>query len=88
MARAHWYDLGCTDGFQVVHQVKKGMVGTAGLIVDEPAMANFAATDSTWVVGHTAYKLREVYQRLHARITMLLGRYAKPDQAMDDEAAL
>lgn len=85
--RAHWYDLGGTDGFQVVHQFKKGMVGTAGRIVDEPALANFAATDRAWVVGHTAYKLREVYQRLRARITMLLGRYAKPDQAMDDEAA-
>src|SRR5262249_30253953 len=29
--RADWYDLGGTDGFQGLHQFKKGMVGERGI---------------------------------------------------------
>lgn len=85
--RAQWYDLGGTDGFQGLHQFKKGMVGTAGRLVQVPALANFAATNRVWVIGHSAYKLRDIYQRIRAQFNMLLGRNAKPDQVKDSEAA-
>ena len=84
---AQWYDLGGTDGLQKLHQFKKGMVGTTGRLVQVPALANFAATNRAWVVGHSAYKLRDLYQHLSTRINLLLGRKAKPDQVMDSEAA-
>ncbi|MEQ1771616.1 MAG: GNAT family N-acetyltransferase, partial [Devosia sp.] len=34
--QARWYDLGGTDGFQGLHQFKKGMVGSRGVISPVP----------------------------------------------------
>src|SRR5690606_18070049 len=41
--RASWYDLGGSDGFQGLHQFKKGMVGSAGVIHASPPAGNYAA---------------------------------------------
>ena len=81
-----WYDLGGTDGFQGLHQFKKGMVGTAGRIVQVPALSNYAATTRAHLTGHGAYLLRDSLQRARMVVNKARGRYAKPDQVKDTEA--
>ena len=51
---AHWYDLGGTDGFQGLHQFKKGMVGDAGVITPVPPVANYAAYRLPSLLGDAA----------------------------------
>ena len=46
-----WYDLGGTDGFQGLHQFKKGMVGDAGVITPVPPVANYAAYRLPFLIG-------------------------------------
>ena len=45
------YDLGGTDGFQGLHQFKKGMVGDAGVITPVPPVANYAAYRLPFLIG-------------------------------------
>jgi len=83
--RADWYDLGGTDGFQGLHQFKKGMVGAAGHIVQVPAHANYAATTMASFTGHGAYLLRDGLQLVRGLFNMARGRYAKPDQVRETD---
>jgi hypothetical protein len=60
---ATWYDLGGTDGFQGLHQFKKGMVGDRGVIVPVPPVANYAGRALPMLIGSTAFAARDA---LHA----------------------
>ncbi len=84
-SKTDWYDLGGTDGFQGLHQFKKGMVGTAGRLVEVPAHVNYAATTKASFAGHGAYMLRDGFTRVRGLINMARGRYAKPDQVKTAE---
>jgi hypothetical protein len=79
--RANWYDLGGTDGFQGLHQFKKGMVGDAGLIRPVPPVANFASRPLAYLLGAGAFAGREAYNELRRRIEMVRPTRARPDQA-------
>ena len=65
---ARWYDLGGTDGFQGLHQFKKGMVGDTGLIVPVPPSANFATYRLPFMLGEAAFAARDALQRLQSRL--------------------
>lgn len=65
---ARWYDLGGTDGFQGLHQFKRGMVGETGLIVPVPPSANYATYRLPFVLGEAAFAARDVVQRLKSRL--------------------
>ena len=77
--RADWYDLGGTDGFLGLHQFKKGMVGSAGVIRPVPRVANYAARRATLWFGLGAFALRELQQRMIRAINRLRPDRAKPD---------
>ncbi len=79
--RASWYDLGGTDGFQGLHQFKKGMVGDAGLIRPVPPVANYASRPVAYALGAGAFAAREAYNEVRRRVEMLRPSRAKPDQA-------
>jgi len=57
--RATWYDLGGTDGFQGLHQFKKGMVGSAGVIEPVPPVANYASRPLALLLGTGAFAARD-----------------------------
>jgi hypothetical protein len=77
---ARWYDLGGTDGFQGLHQFKKGMVGDAGVISQVPPVANYAAYRLPLILGEGAFEARELLNRLLRRVEGLVGGKAKPNQ--------
>jgi len=77
---ARWYDLGGTDGFLGLHQFKKGMVGSAGIISDIPPVANFAAYRRPLLIGSAAFAAREVVNRLAWHFDVWRGRRVRPDQ--------
>ena len=58
--RAGWYDLGGTDGFQGLHQFKKGMVGDAGVIEPVPPVANYASNRLAFLLGTGAFAARDL----------------------------
>ena len=72
--RARWYDLGGTDGFQGLHQFKKGMVGDAGVIVPVPPVANYASNRLAFLLGTGAFAARDA---LH-QIRRVLGGWRNP----------
>lgn len=78
---ARWYDLGGTDGFQGLHQFKKGMVGEAGIIVPMPPAANYAAYRLPLVLGNGAFAARDIAGRVRRRFEALAAHKAQPDQA-------
>ncbi len=78
--RAKWYDLGGTDGFQGLHQFKKGMVGDAGVISPVPPVANYAAYRLPFLLGETAFAGREFLHAAQRFIDRLRSDRAKPDQ--------
>jgi hypothetical protein len=78
--RARWYDLGGTDGFMGLHQFKKGMVGSAGVVSDIPPVANFAAYRRPLLIGSAAFTAREWINRLVWQLDVWRGRRARPDQ--------
>jgi len=80
---AKWYDLGGTDGFQGLHQFKKGMVGEAGVIQPVPPVANYAAHWWPRFAGTGAFMGRDFAQRALQRIDWLRSAHAKPDQKRD-----
>lgn len=57
--QATWYDLGGTDGFQGLHQFKKGMVGEAGVIRPVPPVANYASRPLALLLGTGAFAMRD-----------------------------
>jgi hypothetical protein len=65
---AAWYDLGGTDGFQGLHQFKKGMVGERGIITKVPPTANFAAYRLPFLLGEAAFAARDAVQKFKARL--------------------
>lgn len=77
---AHWYDLGGTDGFQGLHQFKKGMVGEAGVISPVPPVANYAAYRLPFLLGEGAFAARELMHAAQRFIDRLRSDKAKPDQ--------
>lgn len=79
--QAHWYDLGGTDGFQGLHQFKKGMVGEAGVIAPVPPVANYAAYRLPFLLGRAAFAARELMHQAQRFIDRVRGDRARPDQA-------
>jgi hypothetical protein len=78
--RATWYDLGGTDGFQGLHQFKKGMVGDAGVISPVPQVANYAASPVALWLGLGAFAARDGLGMLKRTIDGLRADRAKPTQ--------
>ena len=64
-----WYDLGGTDGFQGLHQFKKGMVGEAGLINPVPPVANYASRRLALLLGTGAFAGRDALYALRRTIS-------------------
>ncbi len=79
--RARWYDLGGTDGFQGLHQFKKGMVGEAGVIQPVPPVANYASRPLAYWLGAGAFAARDGYYHLRRMVDGLRADRAKPDQS-------
>ena len=77
---ARWYDLGGTDGFQGLHQFKKGMVGERGVIAPVPPVANYAARLWPRLVGEAAFAGRELAHTLGRRLDRMRPDRANPDQ--------
>ncbi len=78
--RAGWYDLGGTDGFQGLHQFKKGMVGDAGVIQPVPPVANYAARPLVYLAGTGAFAVRDGIYQLRRWFDALRSAKARPDQ--------
>ena len=78
--RARWYDLGGTDGFQGLHQFKKGMVGERGVIAPVPPVANYAARPWPRLVGEFAFAGREFAHQLGRQLDRLRPDRANPNQ--------
>jgi hypothetical protein len=81
--RASWYDLGGTDGFQGLHQFKKGMVGDRGVIMPVPSVANYAAHLVPRLLGEGAFAARELVHTASRFVDRLRPDRAKPDQKRD-----
>ncbi len=78
--KARWYDLGGTDGFQGLHQFKKGMVGSGGHISAVPPVMNYASHLRARMLGNFAYWAREQIQNGRHWIEKLRSDMATPDQ--------
>ncbi|VAW20085.1 hypothetical protein MNBD_ALPHA12-1921 [hydrothermal vent metagenome] len=78
--RARWYDLGGTDGFQGLHQFKKGMVGKRGHISPVPPVMNYASHLRAQIFGSLAYWARERVQNLRHLVERARADMATPDQ--------
>lgn len=78
--RASWYDLGGTDGFQGLHQFKKGMVGEKGVIRPVPPVANFALHKPVYWAGAGAFWARDVFHHLRRNFDGWRNPKAKFDQ--------
>ena len=78
--RASWYDLGGSDGFQGLHQFKKGMVGSAGVIHASPPAGNYAAYPLPMLLGEAAFAGRAFLQKLQHLIDRLRADRANPDR--------
>jgi hypothetical protein len=83
---AGWYDLGGTDGFQGLHQFKKGMAGSAGMITPVPRVANYAAYRLPLLVGEGAFAARDLVHSVQRTINRLRADRANPDQRRKAEA--
>lgn len=82
---AEWYDLGGTDGFQGLHQFKKGMVGSAGVISPIPPVGNYAAHRLPFLLGEGAFAAREMLQSVQRLVDRLRADRATPDQRQSGE---
>jgi len=79
---AQWYDLGGTDGFQGLHQFKKGMVGTQGHIEPVPPVMNYASHFGAKLTGNLAFFARDRLQLVRAYIEKIRTDLATPDQKL------
>ncbi len=77
---AKWYDLGGTDGFQGLHQFKKGMVGSAGAIEPVPPVMNYALHLKVRVFATLAYWARDRLQHVRRWLEKVRSDLATPDQ--------
>lgn len=78
-SRTDFYDLGGTDGFLGLHQFKKGMVGSAGLITVVPHLAHHASHPWARIVGVAAYMMRDRLLDFRKWLNNLSSNNAKPD---------
>lgn len=78
--KATWYDLGGTDGFQGLHQFKKGMVGDEGVISPVPPVLNYASRFLPFLTGTLAFAARDLMGEIRHRIEKLRPDAARPDQ--------
>jgi hypothetical protein len=83
--KARWYDLGGTDGFQGLHQFKKGMVGAAGVIRPVPPVANYAAYRLPYLLGVGAFGARDLVHGAKRKFAGLINARAKPTLARPSE---
>ncbi len=83
---AEWYDLGGTDGYQGLHQFKKGMVGSAGIIEPVPPVANYAARPLAFIMGNGAFRLRDSYHAARRAFDAWRNPKARPDQRREGES--
>jgi lipid II:glycine glycyltransferase (peptidoglycan interpeptide bridge formation enzyme) len=77
---AKWYDLGGTDGFQGLHQFKKGMVGDRGVISPVPPVANYASKPLPFLLGTAAFNARDLLHKLERWMDSRRPDRAHPDQ--------
>jgi hypothetical protein len=84
---ANWYDLGGTDGFQGLHQFKKGMVGEAGVIRPVPPVANYASSRLAYLLGSGAFAARDAVNGLRRVLDGWRNPKSRPNQARTDGGA-
>jgi hypothetical protein len=86
---ATWYDLGGTDGFQGLHQFKKGMVGEAGVIRPVPPVANYASRPLALLLGTGAFAARDTLYAVRRAVDGWRNPKTKSTQTKhgSDEAA-
>lgn len=80
---ATWYDLGGTDGFQGLHQFKKGMVGEAGVIRPVPPVANYASKPLAYLSGAGAFAARDAMHKVRRAIAGWRNPKTLPTQRRD-----
>jgi hypothetical protein len=80
---ARWYDLGGTDGFQGLHQFKKGMVGERGVVAPVPPVANYAARLWPRLIGEAAFSGRELAHWIGRHVDRWRPDRARPNQQRD-----
>ncbi len=81
--KAKYYDLGGTDGFQGLHQFKKGMVGTKGVIALVPPVANYSSKFMPLLFGRFAFFTRDLILSIKHFLSSFRSDIAKPDQKRD-----
>ncbi|MCF6343135.1 MAG: aminoacyltransferase [Devosiaceae bacterium] len=79
--KAKYYDLGGTDGYQGLHQFKKGMVGRKGIIAPVPAVVNYSSYFLPFLMGRAAFFARDMLIQLKHVISSFRADISKPDQA-------
>lgn len=79
---AEWYDLGGTDGFLGLHQFKKGMVGSRGVITPVPPVVNYASNPLAYALGVGALSAREMLHRLRRTMDRSNPKIAHSDQPL------
>ena len=79
--QARWYDLGGTDGYQGLHQFKKGMVGQAGVIRPVPPVTNYASRPLAYILGNGAFAARDLMHQVRRIVGGWLNPKARPTQA-------
>lgn len=77
---ARWYDLGGTDGFQGLHQFKKGMAGSQGHIEPVAPVMNYASKIWARLVGNFAYFARDQVNWSRGVVEKVRSDLASPDQ--------
>jgi hypothetical protein len=82
---ATWYDLGGTDGFQGLHQFKKGMVGDAGVIQPVPPVANYASRPLAYLFGAGAFAARDTLNHVRRVIAGWRNPRTLPTQKRDSD---
>ena len=85
--QATWYDLGGTDGFQGLHQFKKGMVGDAGVIRPVPPVANYASKPLAYLAGTGAFAARDLVNLIRRNIDGWRNPKARPTQSRSSDEA-
>lgn len=83
---ATWYDLGGTDGFQGLHQFKKGMVGESGVIRPVPPVANYASRPLAYMLGAGAFAARDAFHFTMRTIDAWSNPKKRPTQAKHEPA--
>ncbi len=77
---AKFYDLGGTDGYQGLHQFKKGMVGKRGIIIPTPPVMNYSSYFFPFLAGRLAFFARDMMIKIKHIISAFNKEFSKPDQ--------